>query len=271
MFIELLEQCLICNACYLHIFFLCRCHDLTSNIVLNREQKVNNALEMHFVYFISTGEAGLLPHFSDEHTEAWRQILFPEVQQGHLSYALVRACLPHWLAVWTRVLEGPTGRGLSVRVLPGPQKSGWGAGSTWRAAETEKPTRPALRRALLSTAHVAAANTSPFPRSSRLAASHLQAGAGSSGVSGGLSVGPASLGTRTGHGSSPSSAHGGPGHGLLHTQTPPKLNGWDKLTLSCLTSAQLRVWHTVGALVKLCHAANSLCVGYAKPHALVLP
>lgn len=48
--------------------------------------------------------------------------------------------------------------------------------STWRAAETEKPTRPALRRALLSAAHRAATNTSPLPRSSMLAASHLQRG-----------------------------------------------------------------------------------------------
>lgn len=72
---------------------------------------------------------------------------------------------------------------LSVSVLPAPGKSGWGVRSTWRAAEMEKPTRPALRWALLSTAHVAAANTSPFPRSSRLAASHLKGGAGNSRVS----------------------------------------------------------------------------------------
>lgn len=45
---------------------------------------------------------------------------------------------------------------------------------TWRAADTENPTRPALRWSLLSTAHMAATNTRPFPRSSRFVASHLQ-------------------------------------------------------------------------------------------------
>lgn len=55
-----------------------------------------------------------------------------------------------------------------------PRAWGWLFRHTLRAAETENPTKPALRRALASTAQPEATNTSPFPSSSRLVASHLQ-------------------------------------------------------------------------------------------------
>lgn len=158
----------------------------------------------------------------------------PQVQQGAKS-PLVELYFPH---CWTWVLEGPTGRGLSVSIPPAPRAQLVGVSSTWRAAETEKPTRPELRCALLSTAHMAATNTSPFPRSSRLAASHLQGEAGNSRASRALSVGPASLGTRTGHHSS-SGTRGGPSNGPLHTPDPTQAQwGWEADTaLSHLSPA----------------------------------
>lgn len=65
-----------------------------------------------------------------------------------------------------------------------------------------------------STAHTAAENTSPFPRSSRLAASHLR-GAGKSRVGGGPLCGPCSSGRKDRSGCRLECPRG-PGHGLVH-------------------------------------------------------
>lgn len=103
--------------------------------------------------------------------------------------------------------------------------------------ETEKPTRPALRWALRSTAHTAAENTSPFPRSSRLAASHLRGGQGRGGQWGPSlralllwAQGPAMAPARVPMG----------GHGLFHTpgRTQAQWMGEVDTILSRLCTAQ---------------------------------
>ena len=123
--------------------------------------------------FPASGGTGLLPRFSDGHAEAPRgrtpARVQPRLLGSHTGHLDSSPCRSHW--------QG------SVGLHPArAQEPSWGVGSTWRALETEKPTRPALRWPLLSTAHVAAANTSPLPRSSMLAASHLRGEAGNSGV-----------------------------------------------------------------------------------------
>lgn len=130
---------------------------------------------MDSIYVISINlcniwKEGVTAHFSEEHAEAPRGK--KSLARGPAS-ALAEPCFPHWLVGWTQVLEGPLA-GVCVHSAHSLEPRLGGVGSTWRAAETEKPTRPGLRWALLSTAHRAATNTSPFPTSSRLAASHLR-------------------------------------------------------------------------------------------------
>ena len=221
---------------------------------------------MHSVHCISASEVeGSLPHFSDEYTEARSQ---QTPAQGPARSPQLRSCKSCIFLTGCGLGSGP-GRSCwqdSVCLCSAcTRKSGWGVGSTWRAAETEKPTRPALRWALLSTAHTAAANTSPFPRSSRLAASHLRGGAGNSGVSRNLLCGTCLLGTRADHGAS-MRAH----KGLLHSPGPTNAQWVGEVTVLSHLCPALGLVHS-RCSIKLCHAANILCLWYAKPYALVLP
>lgn len=197
---------------------------------------------MDSIYVISINlcniwKEGVTAHFSEEHAEAPRGK--KSLARGP-ALALAEPCFPHWLVGWTRVLEGPPGRGLCP-FCPQPGAEVGGCRKYLEGGRDREAHEAGAEVGLAQHCAQGGHEHQPVPHQLQVGSEPPAKGQvrlGSVGAFGGTCF--------PGHKGCASAS----GHRVPATiSSTPKLGGLGRPRLPRLACAQLRTQHTVGAQV----------------------